>query len=90
MKKKGEEYTFKAMIKKQIVATYAEIVTATMNDIPSYLEHLQNIRDQFEYSAKVKSNLGTKTVVLRADFSENYSTKYHSEIQALHYGRHKI
>lgn len=84
--KKGEKYTFMAMTKQKFTVTQENLVSLTNNEIPKFLDHLQNIHNQYQFNKKIKQNLDHKTVVLHSDFSENYATKCNTEIQALHYG----
>lgn len=86
MNKKGEKYVFKAMTKRKIIETQEKIVALTNQEIPGFLQHLHNIHNQAQYNKHIKKNLNSETVVLHSDFSENYATKCHTEIQALHYG----
>lgn len=84
--KKGEKYTFKAMTKKKITVTQGNLVSITNNEIDKFLNHLFNIHNQYQYNQNIKKNLDHETVVLHSDFSENYATKCHTEVQSLHYG----
>lgn len=84
--KKGQKYTFKAMLKDKISATTDEIVEVTNKQIPGFLEHLLNISNQHKFCKKIKAGLDSQTALLHSDFSENYATKCHKEVQALHFG----
>lgn len=86
LNKAGEKYTFKPMVKKKITCTPKELIEKTENGSLKYLEHLLNIRNQYECSTKLKENLDEKTTILNSDFSENYGTKCHIETQASHFG----
>ncbi|KAK6176927.1 hypothetical protein SNE40_015131 [Patella caerulea] len=48
--------------------------------------HVFNIRHQFEQLHQKKLSLGNNEMMFHIDFSENYSLKYHSEIQSVHFG----
>ena len=71
---------------QKIVETQERILSITNNEIPIFLEHLLNIHNQYMFNQKIKQCLDKQTIVLHSDFSENYATKCHTEIQALHYG----
>lgn len=74
------------MTKRKVPATPARILASTEEGIPKYLEHLHNIHNQYELSQESVKNLDNETVVIKSDFSESWGTKYHTEVQSMHYG----
>ena len=73
------------MTKQKITVTQGQLVTLTNNEVDKFLQHSLNIHNQYQFNQNIKKNLDHKSVVLHSDFSENYATKYHTEIQSLHY-----
>lgn len=51
-----------------------------------FLNHCANIRNQTNAIKEVKQNLTENDCLIHMDFSENYSAKYNSEIQSVHFG----
>lgn len=77
---------FKVHCKEKIEVTQAELLTVTVKEIPQFLVHLQTIHNQYVYSRNLKENMDGTTAVVNIDFSENYGSKYHTEVQSLHFG----
>lgn len=48
--------------------------------------HYFNIRHQYQTMRLLKEKMSHEEVMLHVDFSENYNTKYESEIQSMHFG----
>lgn len=48
--------------------------------------HVFNIRHQYVQYRQLRSKLDDSTCLIHIDFSENYSCRYHSEIQSAHFG----
>ncbi|CAH2216930.1 jg27462, partial [Pararge aegeria aegeria] len=51
-----------------------------------FLKHEANIVHQYQTIKSLKDNLTEKDAVIHMDFSENYNTKYSSEVQSFHFG----
>lgn len=51
-----------------------------------FLNHCANIRNQTDAIKEIKQNLTENDCLIHMDFSENYSAKYNSEIQSVHFG----
>jgi len=52
----------------------------------AFSNHVYNIRHQIRAYRNLKNNLKQHEVVIHVDFSENYSCRYFSEVQACHFG----
>ncbi|XP_014677784.1 PREDICTED: uncharacterized protein LOC106817620 isoform X2 [Priapulus caudatus] len=48
--------------------------------------HVFNIRHQYQQLKLKKESLAENEMLMHIDFSENYTLKYHSEIQSCHFG----
>ncbi|PZC79421.1 hypothetical protein B5X24_HaOG216416 [Helicoverpa armigera] len=55
-------------------------------NIKPFLNHCANIRNQTDAIKEIKKNLTKNDCLIHIDFSENYSAKYNSEIQSVHFG----
>lgn len=84
--KKGQKYAFKAMVKRKIADTLGNIVEMVNNEIPAFLDHLNNDFNQHQFYKKVKGVINSTTGALHCDWSESWATKCHTEVQALHFG----
>ena len=49
-------------------------------------KHVFNIRHQYLQSRKLREQLKPNQMFLHIDFSENYTCKYNTEIQSVHFG----
>lgn len=81
IKRKVKKYT-----KKILTSKPSEVIKQLEADIKTFLNHEYNILHQYSSIKKLKTNLTEKDCVIHMDFSENYNTKYSSEIQAFHFG----
>lgn len=50
------------------------------------MKHTRNIVVQFTAVKSLKEHLKKDEVLIHVDFSENYSLKYHEEVQGFHFG----
>ncbi|KAL0818993.1 hypothetical protein ABMA28_008280 [Loxostege sticticalis] len=55
-------------------------------NLKPFLNHCANIRNQTDAVKELKQNLTKNECLIHIDFSENYSAKYNSEIQSVHFG----
>ncbi|CAF4951139.1 unnamed protein product [Pieris macdunnoughi] len=63
-----------------------DIVMKLEENLDIFLKHEANIVHQYETIKRLKDNLTEKDAVIHMDFSENYNTKYSSEVQSFHFG----
>ena len=76
-------------VKKNIAMTEEELVTQFQNRLFKFRRHLFNIRWQYSIYRTLRENL-TNDCLIHIDFSENFTCKYASEIQSVHFrGSHK-
>lgn len=72
--------------KETINSTTYVLVTKLNNDLKPFISHCSRIHHQFKVIKHIKDNLEQNEVLLHFDFSQNYSCKYSSEIQSVHFG----
>ncbi|XP_065218710.1 uncharacterized protein LOC135844432 [Planococcus citri] len=73
--------------KQRIYCTKRELVVRFSSKIlPAYLEHVATDYHQKEAIRELKKNLTTDELLIHVDFAENYSCKYATEIQSIHFG----
>lgn len=76
----------KITVKKEFECSQEELVNMFAVSLQNFRRHLYNIRQQYAFSRALKLNLPANECVVHVDFSENYSCKYSSEVQAVHFG----
>lgn len=50
------------------------------------MKHFATIKHQFKFIKNLKESMTEEELLVHIDFSENYSCKYATEIQAIHFG----
>ena len=83
------DYTVQITSRKTIECSYADLVEACKKMLPNYLKHCFITRHQFQALQEIKDNLKRDEILINLDFSQNYSCKYGSEIQSIHFGASK-
>lgn len=63
-----------------------DLLSAFQREAKTFRRHFFNIRHQQAKFRTCKDNLRAFDAVIICDFSENYATKYHEEIQSIHFG----
>ncbi|XP_043473611.1 uncharacterized protein LOC122505830 [Leptopilina heterotoma] len=58
-------------------------------ELQSILKHEFNILHQYNVSENLKNNLKDNECFILVDFSENYSCKYGTEVQSVHFGANR-
>lgn len=86
---KGQEKTCKKTIKETVKTSQQLLVNVFKSNLPTFMQHLANIINQFRAIRLIKQNLTPTDGLLHIDFSENYGCKYGSEIQSAHFGGSK-
>ena len=67
-----------------------EILAEELNkDLQRACRHIFNINHQYQAMALLKEKMADTEALIHIDFSENYNTKYESEIQSMHFGASK-
>lgn len=70
-------------------STKLDIAAEFFKQLPTFREHVRNIKHQYKQLRQKKEVLSQKELVVQIDFSENYCAKLHSEIQSMHFGANK-
>ncbi len=78
--------TVKITVKKTMEDTQDNLVELFHTLLHKFKRHTFNINQQYSYCRELKKNLSKEEAVIHIDFSENYTCKYSSEIQAVHFG----
>lgn len=86
---KGQEKQIKKTVKETVKTTQQSLVNTFNSNLPSFMQHLANIFNQYTAIRQIKLNLTPSDGLLHIDFSENYAFKYESEIQSAHFGGSK-
>jgi len=86
MPQENEAVLFKVTAKKQIESSLEELIEHFTCLLHRFKKHVFNIKQQFSFSRELKKTLSSNECIIHVDFSENYSCKYSSEIQAVHFG----
>jgi len=78
--------TVRVVKKMKISCTARELLQATENQMTAYMRHVFSISHQYRQLRDMRTQLRQNEVLIVIDFSENYLTKYSSEIQSVHFG----
>ncbi|KAK0143486.1 hypothetical protein N1851_018398 [Merluccius polli] len=73
-------------LKKQVEDTQENLVDLFHALLHKFKRHTFNITKQFFYVRELKKTLSEEEAIIHIDFSENYTCKYSSEIQSVHFG----
>ncbi|CAH0560416.1 unnamed protein product [Brassicogethes aeneus] len=85
--KNGKKIQVRKTVKAVAEGKLGELIQTFNKDIKQVLcPHVFRIRHQFQQSRKCKNELCYEEAAVHMDFSENYSCKLNSEIQAMHFG----
>lgn len=82
----GEIKKFKVTEKVNVASSLETLVKEFGSKLSSFRNHLFNIRHQYQMHQKLKETMTKEDCLIHIDFSENYSCKYNSEIQSVHFG----
>ena len=85
----GQENEVKHMEKSTIVSSIEELIDDVNSQLPAFLIHIFNIRNQYSYLKCIRDNLAKHEILKQIDFSEIYVLKFSTEIQAMHFGASK-
>lgn len=86
---KGREKQCKKTLKETVKTSQQLLVNTFKLNLPKFMQHLANIKNQFQAIRLIKQNLSPTDGLLHIDFSENYGYKYGTEIQSAHFGGSK-
>ncbi|XP_030251615.1 uncharacterized protein LOC115568462 [Sparus aurata] len=85
-KKEGEKATVKVTFKKSVEGTQEDLIELLHSYIKRFKQHHFNIKQQYAFCRELKKNMSGEEALIHVDFSENYSCKYSSQVQAVHFG----
>jgi len=80
------EFTVRITSKVKQMGSLASLKEQFTQEIKQYCIHKYNIIPQHTELKNLRANLKSNECVILVDFSENYSTKYSTEIQSVHFG----
>lgn len=76
----------KKMVKEKKSGSLKTLLDAFQEELQNFKTHSYNILHQYKEYRRCTKNLDERTIALHIDFSENYSCKLSTEIQAMHFG----
>ena len=82
----GGTKTVSVTLKEREKGTIDTLITEFQSEMDRTCKHLFNITHQYLAVRQLKSKLTNKDILLHIDFSENYTCKYETEIQTMHFG----
>lgn len=83
---KGIKKKSRKTVKEDRSTTKEMIVRLFRGLLNKFLNHVLNIKHQYQAIRQAKENLKVSEGLLHMDYSENYNCKYTEEIQSLHFG----
>jgi len=84
--KEGQEKEVKITTKAMKTMDESEAVAMFLCSMKSFKKHCFTMSKQYLAFRECKSNVREDECIVHVDFSENFNCKYHSEIQAVHFG----
>jgi len=66
--------------------TVNQLIEEFSSELQKACRHFFNVYHQYKTLRKLRQNLANDEIVVHMDFSENWSCKYQSEIQCIHFG----
>ncbi|XP_036929141.1 uncharacterized protein LOC119005523 isoform X2 [Acanthopagrus latus] len=81
---KKEKVSVKITAKKRTEATLQNLLELFQRQLTNFKRHLFNIQRQFTYYRELKRGMTDRECLIHVDFSENYTCKHSSKIQAEH------
>ena len=81
-----ESSVAKITVKQTIESSQEELVERFHTHLTKFKRHLFNIRQQYAYCRGLRSCMANDECLIHIDFSENFSCKYSTEIQSVHFG----
>ena len=78
--------TVKITVKQIVEGTQEQLAEQFQTLLSKFKKHSFNIRQQYAYYRELRKSMATDECLIHVDFSENFTCKYSSEIQAVHFG----
>lgn len=85
----GTKKVLRITSKNIVKSTKVDLANEFFKQLPPFKEHVRNITHQHIELRNKKITISHNELLLQVDFSENYCTKLHSEIQSMHFGASK-
>lgn len=86
IEKNKQKKTVTKNVKMAVKCKKSDLTATFSKELIIFLTHLGNIRHQYQEIDALKKNLKENEILIHCDFSENWSCKLSTEIQALHFG----
>ncbi|XP_063237276.1 uncharacterized protein LOC134539299 [Bacillus rossius redtenbacheri] len=86
---KGQKKKCQRVQKEEVKSSKINGFLKLESHIDKFMVHVCNVKHQQATIAAIKRNLTSEDVLIHIDFSENYTCKYSSEIQSVHFGGSK-
>lgn len=86
---KGESKIIRRTVKEEKTLSIMELQNLLISKTTDYTKHVFYMRHQQRHLRLQKMNIKPNELILQIDFSENYVSKYTTEIQSVHFGASK-
>lgn len=86
---KGRKKTVKKCVKERKYARVSQLLKQLEKELEPFKKHVFSQIHQASKLKELRANIDENELVFRVDFSENYVTKSHIEIQSAHFGASK-
>lgn len=80
----------KMIVKQTKTGTVKDLISDFTKESIVFKKHWYNIRHQFKMHQRCLNMLDEESVAIHMDFSENYTCKLATEVQAMHFGASKV
>ena len=85
-RKNEEGQTVKVTVKDEVNMTQEQLVQLFHTLLFRFRKHIFNIKQQYAYCRELKKNMSADECLIHIDFSENFTCRYGTEIQSVHFG----
>lgn len=86
---KNKPRKIRKTMKKEISASFQETLDLLNTQLIAYQKHIFIMKHQMTQLQNRKREIEKNEIIIQIDFSENYVTKYSTEIQSMHFGASK-
>ena len=90
MKKQRNSLLLKLLQKKKFPCTIGQAISHFKHQLNLFIAHEYRITHQNNSMKKLTQSLQSNELGLLIDFSENYSCKYETEVQSVHFGDSRV
>ena len=81
-----DENGYNIIKKVTLTCSIKDLVDIFQTQLQNFKKHVFNIKNQYKVYKEMRENLRPTECIIHIDFAENYTCKYSSEIQAMHFG----